>query len=78
MDQKNLTPPLELGGPWKVRSSENPLFNIHNLAQSMASKFYLIKNKNKNANNLGVGLQPSPLALQHEYILWSLNLQERA
>jgi hypothetical protein len=47
MDQKNLTPPLEVGGPYEGRGSQTPLPSIHSLAHSlahsMASKDHLMK-----------------------------------
>jgi hypothetical protein len=63
MDQKNFTPPLELGAPWEGRGSGTTLPNIHSLAQSMANKYYLIEKNIKNTYNSGMGLQPSPPAL---------------
>ena len=47
MDQKNFTPPLELGGPWEGLNIETPLPNIHSLIQNMASKLHLMKIKEK-------------------------------
>ena len=32
MDQKNFTPPLELGGPWEGHGSETTFSNIPGLA----------------------------------------------
>ena len=43
MDKKNLTPLLELGGPWEGLSTETPFPHIHSLTQSMASKLHLMK-----------------------------------
>jgi hypothetical protein len=60
---------LEVGGPWEGRGSETAFPSIHNLAQSMASKHHLMKKRLKKIYNSSLGLQPSPLALQHEYIL---------
>jgi hypothetical protein len=45
MDQKNFTPPLELGGPWEGHGSETLFPSIHNLTLNMASKLYLMKKK---------------------------------
>ena len=47
MDQKNFTPPLELGGPWEGLGIETPLPDIHSLTQSMANKPYLMNKKKK-------------------------------
>jgi hypothetical protein len=46
MDQKYLIQPMVLGGPWEGLGSETPLPSIHSLAQSIASKLYLMR-KNK-------------------------------
>jgi hypothetical protein len=43
MDQKNFTPPLEVGGPWEGHGSETALPSIHSLTQSMANKLHFMK-----------------------------------
>jgi hypothetical protein len=62
INQKNFSPPLELGGPWEGLGTKTPLPSIHSLAQTMKNKPHLRRNKNKNSSISGVSLQPSPPA----------------
>jgi hypothetical protein len=47
MDQKNFSPPLELGGPWEGLSTKTSFPSIHSLGQSMASRLHLMKKTEK-------------------------------
>jgi hypothetical protein len=57
MDETNLSPQLEFGGPWEGLGTEAPLSTMQRLAQTMRNKLQLRRNKTKISSSSNVSLQ---------------------